>query len=413
MMRFALAALASALICSAALAQTYHDTAGTIVPGVVVIDPTDNSGPLFTSANPAKISGSFSATLSGFAPTPSYSQLSPSTTSSRVALPSGTVVVVYNTGSTDVFVTLGGSGVTATSADDVVKAGGWMAFAVGSNTYLAGITASGSTTLNISGGSGLPTGGGGGGGSGSVPTGSAGSPNASVVTVQGISGGSGLPVTATISGTPTIAGTVTANAGTNLNTSALALETGGNLAGINGKLTASGNGLKVDASATTQPVSAASLPLPSGAATAANQTNVQASAGSSSASALGVQGVSGGLAVPVTGTVTANNPVNVTETNCSGSIANADTAVTLIAASATIHGFRIANIDSGHSDEVAWFSTTTTAAASTAQSYPLPPPTPTTFAGFGSYTSPPGEGLNSNLSVVAHTVGHVISCTYW
>jgi hypothetical protein len=62
-------------------------------------------------------------------------------------------------------------------------------------------------------------------------------------------------VTATISGTPTISGAVTANAGTNLNTSALALETGGNLAGINGKLTTSANGLKVDGSAVTQPVS--------------------------------------------------------------------------------------------------------------------------------------------------------------
>jgi len=68
-------------------------------------------------------------------------------------------------------------------------------------------------------------------------------------------------------------GQVTANAGTNLNTSALALETGGNLAGINGKLTTTANGLKVDGSAVTQPVSAASLPLPTGAATSANQTN--------------------------------------------------------------------------------------------------------------------------------------------
>src|SRR5579862_2735610 len=36
----------------------------------------------------------------------------------------------------------------------------------------------------------------------------------------------------TITGTATVSGTVTANAGTNLNTSALALETGGNLATI-------------------------------------------------------------------------------------------------------------------------------------------------------------------------------------
>jgi len=49
----------------------------------------------------------------------------------------------------------------------------------------------------------------------------------------------------------------------------------------------------------TQPVSLASVPLPSGASTAANQTAVQAAAGSSSSSVLGVQGVAGGLAVPV------------------------------------------------------------------------------------------------------------------
>ncbi len=42
-----------------------------------------------------------------------------------------------------------------------------------------------------------------------------------------------------------------------MNTSELAVESGGNLASINGKLTASVNGLKVDGSGTTQPVSGA------------------------------------------------------------------------------------------------------------------------------------------------------------
>lgn len=102
---------------------------------------------------------------------------------------------------------------------------------------------------------------------------------------------------------------VTANAGTNLNTSALALESGGNLAAARADLdtlstsaatsataanqtsvqAAAGAGaakalavqgigggvaIKTDGSAVTQPVSAASLPLPAGAATAANQTAV-------------------------------------------------------------------------------------------------------------------------------------------
>lgn len=64
-------------------------------------------------------------------------------------------------------------------------------------------------------------------------------------------------------------GQVTANAGTNLNTSALALETGGNLATIASAVTGT---VTVDGSGSTQPVSAATLPLPSGAATSANQT---------------------------------------------------------------------------------------------------------------------------------------------
>ena len=50
----------------------------------------------------------------------------------------------------------------------------------------------------------------------------------------------------------------------------------GNLVGLTG----SANGLKVDGSAVTQPISAASLPLPSGASTAANQSTIIAALGS-------------------------------------------------------------------------------------------------------------------------------------
>jgi len=51
-------------------------------------------------------------------------------------------------------------------------------------------------------------------------------------------------------------------------------------------------------------VSAASLPLPTGASTAANQTNVQSSPGTSATTALTVQGSASGVAIPVSGTVT-------------------------------------------------------------------------------------------------------------
>jgi hypothetical protein len=109
---------------------------------------------------------SIDSRLSGFAPASLYATLSPSATSSRVALPAGSTIVVYNTGSFDAMVTLGGSSVVATATGDVVKAGGWMAFAPGSNGYLAAISPSGTTALILSGGAGLPNGSGSSGGSG-------------------------------------------------------------------------------------------------------------------------------------------------------------------------------------------------------------------------------------------------------
>jgi hypothetical protein len=49
----------------------------------------------------------------------------------------------------------------------------------------------------------------------------------------------------------------------------------------------------------TQPVSAASLPLPTGAATSANQTSVQGAAGAPASTVLSVQGVPSGTNIPV------------------------------------------------------------------------------------------------------------------
>lgn len=147
------------------------------------------------------------------------------------------------------------------------------------------------------------------------------------------------------------AGTVTANAGTNLNTSALALEAGGNLAGVRtaaeliddsvhaddaarGKSLligavlddvattavtenqagflrmSSARRLLTDGSGTTQPVSATSLPLPTGAATSALQTQPGVDIGdvtvnnAAGASAVNVQ--DGGNSLTVDGTISAN-----------------------------------------------------------------------------------------------------------
>ena len=164
-------ALAGALSLGSAyaFAQTYQDSGGTIVQGVVPVAP--GLGPMFTAARPGYVQGSLSASFSGFTPTPAYASLSVGASSSRVGLPAGTVAIVYNTGANAAYVQLGGSSVVATAANDVIPAGGWMAFTVGTATYIAGIETAGTTTLNVSGGSGLPTGAGGGtGGSGGAVT---------------------------------------------------------------------------------------------------------------------------------------------------------------------------------------------------------------------------------------------------
>lgn len=158
-----------------------------ISPGVTPITPSDGdmwvtSAGFFVQASGSTIgplgSGGSGGSVSGFQPTPAYSQLSVGAGSSNVALPQGPQIVIYNTGSNPAYVLMGTSNsVAATSANDVVPAGGWMAFSVGSNTFIAAIETAGTTALNISGGSGLPTGSGGGGGSGALPTGAATSAN--------------------------------------------------------------------------------------------------------------------------------------------------------------------------------------------------------------------------------------------
>jgi hypothetical protein len=103
-------------------------------------------------------------------------------------------------------------------------------------------------------------------------------------------------------------------------------------------------------------------------------------------------------------------PANVTATDCSATVVTGNSAVNAFTAQTTLHGFTIANIDT---TEVMWISFTTTASASGTGSYPLPAATATTFAGFGSFTAPPGFGLNHALSVVAATNGHKFTCTWW
>lgn len=90
--------------------------------------------------------------------------------STPVLLPAGATVIIQNTGSEAAAVAFGNSSVAATTTDFQIAGGGWQAFAVPPNTYVAAITSASTATLNITAGSGLPTGSGGGIGGGGGPT---------------------------------------------------------------------------------------------------------------------------------------------------------------------------------------------------------------------------------------------------
>jgi hypothetical protein len=117
-----------------------------------------------SAANQLQIGGSFSA--AGF-PTVQTTGTPISVTSGGVTgtLPTGTVVVATNVGSTNAaYCKLGAS---ATTSDQyIAPSGGWFAFTVGANTQLTCITSTSTTTVNMVGGSGLATGTGGGSGGG-------------------------------------------------------------------------------------------------------------------------------------------------------------------------------------------------------------------------------------------------------
>ena len=122
------------------------------------------------------VSASVSASITGF-PTIQSTGTPISVTTGGVTgtLPTGAVVVATNVGATNgAYCKLGGS---ATTSDQYIGAGGgWFAFTVGANTQLTCITSTSTTTVNMVGGSGLPTGAGSGG---ALPAGAATSANQS------------------------------------------------------------------------------------------------------------------------------------------------------------------------------------------------------------------------------------------
>jgi hypothetical protein len=105
---------------------------------------------------PLPVAGSFSATISGFTPNGNIATpLAASGTTGRATLPAGVVAVVSNVGSVTAFVRLGDGTVDATTSDFPVFPSTSVGLTVGSNDHLAAITSTGTTTLNIAGGSGL------------------------------------------------------------------------------------------------------------------------------------------------------------------------------------------------------------------------------------------------------------------
>lgn len=157
-MRFLLAWVILALSVSAANAQTTsrpcYAADGNGSQPCTYVSPT----------TPMPVTGTFSASIAGF-PTTQTTGTPISVTTGGVSgtLPAGAVVVATNVGTTNgAYCKLGAS---ATTSDQyIAPSGGWFAFTVGAATQLTCITGTSTTTVNMVGGSGLPTGTGGGGG---------------------------------------------------------------------------------------------------------------------------------------------------------------------------------------------------------------------------------------------------------
>jgi hypothetical protein len=233
------AVLGLLLTCGAALAQSQYPTPrGENVGGVALmcVNSQYQAVPC-NSTTPLAISGSFSATLTGFHPAAFGTPFTATTSGVTGTLPAGAVVVVSNAGGTNTaYCQLGAS---ATTSAQPIPPNSWFAYTISGETQVTCITSTSTTTINTAGGTGLPTGagGGGGGGGGSSSITSWGGGTLGAMANYGTSPGAVLVpgVNAFITNSPT----VTANAGTNLNTSALALETGGNLATIAGTVASS------------------------------------------------------------------------------------------------------------------------------------------------------------------------------
>lgn len=130
----------------------------------VISPPAAGSCTPVSAANPLPVNASVSASVTGFEPATTGTQVAADTDGDTQTLPAGDVVVAFNTStSITAYCKLGA---TATTADAAIPPSSWFAFTVGAATQITCITASSTATLNTVGGAGLPTGAGGGGGSG-------------------------------------------------------------------------------------------------------------------------------------------------------------------------------------------------------------------------------------------------------
>ncbi len=173
MMNFRGAILGAAMlllpgVASAQFSYPVPNTSQT-APGVVNMCLNgSNQAVACSSGTPLPVSGTFSATLGGFAPAGTFATITATASSASVALPAGAVVIFQNTGTTAVSCTLGIGSATASASQNIVQPASWLALTVGSNTFGAciDVTGSASNVVVLTGGSGLPTGAGGGSGGG-------------------------------------------------------------------------------------------------------------------------------------------------------------------------------------------------------------------------------------------------------
>lgn len=343
----------------------------------------DGTGNAITStAGALNVAGSFSATTLAFLPggTP-ITPFTATGSSTTTSIPGGSTTLIVSSSSATgniLHCTIGAG--PAVVSDQTIQPGVSFAFNATGATQFSCITSAGSQIVTAVAGSG---------------------------TLQGVSGGGSASANASVSATGSA---VPASA------TYLGMLVGGNLTGVPG----TANGLGV------QQATAANLNATVVQTTAANlnatttDSGIKITGSTLGAGGSGLVGWDSQISNQITnGTDSANNAktataVNVTGTDCSGTATTGGTAQTAISTQTTLHGFTLANTDaSAGSGEPIWISFTTTAAAGAAASYPIAPPTATTFAGMGSYTSPPGFGTGHAVSILAATTGHKFSCTWW